>query len=59
MATYKKSFFKITKGLLYFIGQLVWLFVISLPLAFMLLIIIEAVSLIKSIIIKCQKTITR
>ena len=55
MATQKKSFFKIAKGVLYLLAELVWLFAISIPLAFTLLAIVEIVSLIKSIIIKCQE----
>lgn len=56
METFKKSSFK---GVLYFFAELVWLFAISLPLAFTLLVLVEIVSLIKSIIIKCQKITTR
>jgi hypothetical protein len=59
MATQKKSFFKIAKGIVFLLVQLVWFFVISIPLALALLILIESVSLIKSIIIKCQKITTR
>jgi len=63
MATQKKSFFKIAKGVLYLLAELVWLLAISLPLAFTLLVFIELVSLIKSIYnqIKsvCQKITMR
>lgn len=59
METRKKSFFKIAKGLVYLFAELVWFVVISLPLAFTLLVLVEIVSLIKSIIIKCQRTIMR
>lgn len=54
-----KSFFKIAKGFVYLIAELVWFLVVSIPLAFTLLFFIELVSLIKSIIIKCQRITTR
>ena len=56
MKTQKKSYFK---GLVYFIAELVWFFIVAVPLAVTLYLLLESVSLIKSIIIKCQKTITR
>jgi hypothetical protein len=63
MATQKKSFFKIAKGIVFLLVQLVWFFVISIPLALALLILIESVSVIKLIYnqIKsvCQKITTR
>jgi hypothetical protein len=63
MATQKKSFFKIAKGIVFLLVQLVWFFVISIPLALALLILIESVSVIKLIYnqIKsvCQKITMR
>ena len=63
MATQKKSFFKIAKGIVFLLVQLVWFFVISIPLALALLILIESVSVIKLIYnqIKsvCQKITTK
>lgn len=63
MATQKKSFFKIAKGIVFLLVQLVWFFFISIPLALALLILIESVSVIKLIYnqIKsvCQKITTR
>ena len=51
--------FQIAKALMYLSAELLWFVAISLPLALTLLVIVEIISLIKSIVIKCQKTITR
>lgn len=58
-----KSYFKIAKGFVYLIAELVWFLVVSIPLAFTLLLFVELVSIIKSIYnqIKsvCQRITTR
>ena len=56
MWTSKKSIFK---GVVYLLAQVVWFFIVAIPLALSLYIFVELVSLIKSTIIKCQRTIMK
>jgi hypothetical protein len=55
-----KSFFKTLYGICYLLVQVVWFFVISLPAAIVLLVVVEIVSFSKPLIKTiCQKITTR
>jgi len=60
METQMKSFFKTLYGVCYLLVQVVWFFVISLPAAIVLLVVVEIVSFSKPLIKTiCQKITTR